>query len=104
MASLVKEKERKRRERKKKQRIRAGPGTKVFRPIWGKYKTNPGLRAETENLFRGQLALKELEKEPHFQLSPITVTTDTHFTPIKEGIDIRKEKILKALNKENQPF
>jgi len=96
MASLV-EKEREikklkdREEKAKKvQRMRVGPYSKNYRPIWGKYKTNPGLRAETENIFRGQLARKELEKE-HFQLSPITVTTQTHFTPIKEGVDTRKD-------------
>jgi hypothetical protein len=89
MASLVKKEKKK--IQKKIERIRAGPGTTVFRPIRGKYRTNPGLRHETEQFFEGQLALKELEKEKHFQLSPITVTEETHFTPIKESVDTRKD-------------
>jgi hypothetical protein len=84
---LMKEKETK----KKIEKIRAGPGTTVFRPIRGKYRTNPGLRHQTEQYFQGQLALKNLQAEPHFQLSPITVGKERYFTPIKEGVDTRKD-------------
>ena len=88
MASLIT-----RRERKKQQaRIRAGPSTKVYRPIFDteykKYRTNPQLRHETERYFEGELAQKELGKEKSFNLSPISVEPN-YFIPIKEEVDTR---------------
>jgi len=88
MASLITRGERK----KQQARIRAGPSTTVFRPIFDtdhlKYRTNPQLRHETEKYFAGELAQKELGKEKRFDLSPTTVEPN-YFIPIKKEVDSR---------------